>query len=58
MGHVPDTDRDRPVVPDAAEDVRNTESEAISATETPAEDDLDDLEFLLEEIENRIAPLA
>ena len=46
------------MVPDAAEDVRNTESEAISATETPAEDDLDDLEFLLEEIENRIAPLA
>jgi hypothetical protein len=26
--------------------------------ESPEDDDLDDLEFLLEEIENRIAPLA
>lgn len=31
---------------------------ANAHAEPPADDDLDDLEFLLEEIENRIAPLA
>lgn len=57
MGQVPDADREQPVVTDIAADAGTMESEAISAAAS-AEDDLDDLEFLLEEIENRIAPLA
>ena len=43
---------------DAAANAENPESEASATAEAPVEDDLDDLEFLLEEIENRIAPLA
>ena len=43
---------------DVAANAENPESEASATAEAPVEDDLDDLEFLLEEIENRIAPLA
>jgi hypothetical protein len=44
--------------PEPTAEVEAVENAASAGTEAPEYDDLDDLEFLLEEIENRIAPLA
>ncbi len=54
MSHPSDTGAEQTAEVEAAEN----ENAAPVETEASSYDDLDDLEFLLEEIENRIAPLA
>jgi hypothetical protein len=54
MSHPSDTGPEQTAEVEAAEN----ENAASAGTEASSYDDLDDLEFLLEEIENRIAPLA
>ena len=52
MSHPSDTG------PEPTAEVEAAENAASAGAEASEYDDLDDLEFLLEEIENRIAPLA
>lgn len=63
MSSPSETDQEQSAESDTAVSAEISAGEDLAASGTPAEtddveDDLDDLEFLLEEIENRIAPLA
>ena len=44
--------------PTSVEQKDNTEVQALSEVETESLDQIDDIEFLLDEVENKIAPLA